>query len=122
MLLELVRLLGSYRNDIVVVGGWVPELLLSQGRLQYIGSTDVDIAFNHRTIQDPGYKTIQELLLTRGYRQGRQPFIFYRHVMVNDREIVVQVDFRDGNIQELVLLTVLKEYRICARGKLAVAI
>jgi len=96
VLLELVRLLGSYRNDIVVVGGWVPELLLSQGRLQYIGSTDVDIAFNHRTIQDPGYKTIQELLLTRRYRQGRQPFIFYRHVMVNDREIVVQVDFLAG--------------------------
>ena len=27
-MLELVRLLGEYRDDIVVVGGWVPELLL----------------------------------------------------------------------------------------------
>ena len=28
VLLELVGLLGEYRDDIVVVGGWVPELIL----------------------------------------------------------------------------------------------
>lgn len=26
VLVELVHLLGAYRNDIVLVGGWVPEL------------------------------------------------------------------------------------------------
>ncbi len=29
VLLELTHLLGAYREDIVLVGGWVPELLLS---------------------------------------------------------------------------------------------
>ena len=96
VLLELMRLLGNYRHDLVVVGGWVPELLLDRGRLNYVGSTDVDIAFNHQTVRDTGYKTIQELLLARGYRQGRQPFIFYRTVMVNERAIAVQVDFLAG--------------------------
>ena len=31
VMLELVRLLGEYRNDIVVVGGWVPALLRNLG-------------------------------------------------------------------------------------------
>jgi hypothetical protein len=31
VLIELVHLLGEYRNEIVLVGGWVPELLLGRG-------------------------------------------------------------------------------------------
>jgi len=30
VLLELTRLLGEFHDGIVLVGGWVPELLLSQ--------------------------------------------------------------------------------------------
>ena len=99
VLLELVRILGEYRNDIVIVGGWVPELLLQEAQAPHIGSTDVDIALNHRSLQEAGYKTIQELLLARGYREGRQPFIFYRTVTVNNREIIVQVDFLAGEYE-----------------------
>lgn len=99
VLLELVRILGEYRNEIVIIGGWVPELLLSEAQQRHVGSTDVDIALNHRTLQAAGYKTIQELLLARGYREGRQPFIFSRTVTVNDREIVVQVDFLAGEYE-----------------------
>jgi hypothetical protein len=29
VLLEIVRLLGEYRDDIVVVGGWVPQFILN---------------------------------------------------------------------------------------------
>lgn len=29
VMLELVRLVGEYRDDMVIVGGWVPELLLA---------------------------------------------------------------------------------------------
>ncbi|NJM62866.1 MAG: hypothetical protein HC849_26035 [Oscillatoriales cyanobacterium RU_3_3] len=79
VLLELTRILGEYRNEIVVIGGWVPDLLLSSNNAQHIGSTDVDIALNHRTLVEVGYKTIQEILLFRGYTQGAQPFIFYSH-------------------------------------------
>ena len=44
VLLELTRLLGEYRDDIVIIGGWVPELLLSRGDAPHIGSMDVDLA------------------------------------------------------------------------------
>lgn len=96
VLLELTHLLGQYRDDIVVVGGWVPELLLPQSQGHHIGSTDVDLALNHRTLQEAGYRTIKELLLARGYREGSQPFIFHRTVHQEGRELVVEVDFLAG--------------------------
>jgi len=94
VLLEVVRLLGEYSDDIVIVGGWVPELLIPQAR--HVGSMDVDLALNHRTLTESGYKTILELLQSRGYQQGKQPFIFHRTVTVRGREIRVQVDFLAG--------------------------
>jgi hypothetical protein len=99
VLLELTHLLGQYRDDIVVVGGWVPELLLPQSQAPHIGSTDVDLALNHRTLQEAGYRTIKELLLARGYREGSQPFIFHRSVQQGGREIVVEIDFLAGEYE-----------------------
>lgn len=92
MLLELVRLLGEYRDDVVIVGGWVPELLMpNEG---HIGSTDIDLALNHKTLQDPGYATVLTLLKSRGYEQDeQQPFIFRRHVEVEGVAVTVEVDF-----------------------------
>jgi len=97
VLLELVRLLGEYRDDLVVVGGWVPQLILPSEPLKHVGSVDVDLAFNHRNLRDAGYATIQKLLLARGYEQDhRQPFIFHRTVHVGGNPIKVQVDFLAG--------------------------
>jgi predicted nucleotidyltransferase len=100
VLLEIMRVLGEYKNDIVVVGGWVPELLLSQADEKHIGSIDVDLALNHRSMSEAGYKTILELLLSHGYRQGsKQPFIFFRTLVIANREIDVEVDFLAGEYE-----------------------
>jgi hypothetical protein len=100
VLLELVRLLGEYRDDIVVVGGWVPQLILPQIPKQHVGSIDVDLALNHRHLQEAGYSTIQSLLLRRGYEADlRQPFIFHRTVMVRGNPIKVEVDFLAGEYE-----------------------
>ncbi len=99
-MLELAHLLGEYRDDIVVVGGWVPKLILPSVPLQHVGSIDVDLALNHRHLKDTGYATIQALLLRRGYEQDpRQPFIFHRTVTVNGNSIKVEVDFLAGEYQ-----------------------
>lgn len=99
VLIELCGLLGAYRDHIVVIGGWVPELLLASGPVRHVGSTDVDLALNHRTLREAGYRMIQELLLARGYRQGQQPFIFKRTVAVEGRDVVVEVDLLAGEYQ-----------------------
>ena len=99
VLLELIRLLREYRDEIVVVGGWVPELILPATPLKHVGSIDVDLALDHRKLQEAGYATIQKLLLSRGYEQGSQPFIFFRTVEVGGKPIKVQVDFLAGEYE-----------------------
>jgi hypothetical protein len=99
VMIELVHLLGEYRESMVLIGGWVPELLLPNRDKPHIGSIDVDLALDHRTIQADGYRTIQELLLGRGYLQGKQPFISLRRVKAGDRAITVQVDLLAGEYE-----------------------
>ena len=96
VLLELVRILGEYRNDIVVVGGWVPALLFDNVEEKHIGSIDVDVALNHRTINNEAYKTIHDLLTSRGYIEGKQPFIFFRTVNVDGINVEVELDLLAG--------------------------
>ena len=62
VLLEIMRVLGEYHDDIVIVGGWVPELLFSQADDEHIGSIDVDLALNHRKLDEVGYRTIFKFL------------------------------------------------------------
>jgi len=93
MLLELTRLLNEYRDDVVVIGGWVPQLLLSN----HIGSVDVDLALNHVNLQDAGYKSIEQLLLENNYtKDDRQPFIFHKIVSVNGTAVDVELDLLAG--------------------------
>jgi Nucleotidyl transferase AbiEii toxin, Type IV TA system len=100
VLLELVHLLGEYRDDIVVVGGWVPQLILPPGPTPHVGSIDVDLALNHRNLREAGYATIQAVLARRGYEQDpRQPFIYHRTVVVNGNAIKVEVDFLAGEYE-----------------------
>ena len=96
VLLELTRVLGEYQDGIVIVGGWVPQLLLSQAPRRHVGSLDVDVALDQRTLREVGYKTIMQLLLARGYRQGEQPFIFFRTIQLGERLFEVEVDFLAG--------------------------
>ena len=96
VLLELARILGEYRADIAVIGGWVPSLLLENAEEKHIGSIDVDIAINHKTIGDCGYETIRSLLKKHGYTEGKQPFIFFRDVQVGSETINVEVDLLAG--------------------------
>ena len=97
VLLELSHILGSYRETFVIIGGWVPELLLTGAAQPHIGSTDVDVAMDHRSLEEPGYQKLVSLLIKRGYRKSEeQPFIFFRDVLVEGQEISVEVDFLAG--------------------------
>jgi hypothetical protein len=100
VMLELTRLLGEYHDDVVVVGGWVPAMLIPQDNVPHVGSLDVDLALNHKTLQDPGYNTIHNLLVGCGYRQdNKQPYRFWRIVKVHGRTIEVAVDLLAGEYE-----------------------
>lgn len=96
VLVELVHILGEYRSDMVVVGGWVPPLLMPEGR-DHVGSTDVDVALNHLAQNLEAYARISTLLRDRGYQQDeKQPFIWYRSVEMDGGSVVVEIDFLAG--------------------------
>ncbi len=98
VLIELIHLLGEFKDSIVLVGGSVPPLLYPESASEYVGTLDVDLALNHNVIEDSTYNTIRKLLLERGYYESDdQPFIFYRDVPIADDEaITIQVDFLSG--------------------------
>ena len=99
VLIEVVRILGEYRENIVLIGGWVPQFLFQHKIEFHTGSMDVDLALDHKRIGDEAYKGIHDLLLERKYKQGKQPFIFHRSVNIEGIEVRVQVDLLSGEYE-----------------------
>lgn len=93
VLIELMHILGEYRDDMVLVGGWIPDLLIPTSQERHVGSIDVDLALNHKELTEAGYRMIGEILRQHSYTQDQQqPFIFRKDV----RGQTVQVDFLAG--------------------------
>lgn len=95
VLVELINLFGEYKDDIRVVGGWVPDLMFpGEG---HVGSVDVDVLINHLTLQDAGYQTLAKLLLKNGYEEHtKKYFSFLKRVTVNGTQYDVDVDILAG--------------------------
>jgi hypothetical protein len=71
VLLEVLTVLGAYREAIVLVGGWVPALMFPGAG--HIGSLDIDLALDENRISEDQYATILECLQRAGYRPGPMP-------------------------------------------------
>lgn len=83
-LIELARCLTAYRDTIVLVGGWVPYLLLRDhppvsGEFKHVGSVDIDLAVDTERVPVSEYSTIQRLILDRGWELLRQDGALYRY-------------------------------------------
>jgi hypothetical protein len=96
VMVEILTLLGEFREHIVLIGGWVPYFLFDEGKKEHAGSIDIDLAFDFRTISDNTYRTILQLLKSRGFRHGKQPFTFEREVKTEAGIYTIEVDFLSG--------------------------
>jgi hypothetical protein len=86
VLIDLGQVLAQYKDCMVIVGGWVPDLLLADAEESHIGSIDVDLALDAAKLNDGRYAEILQLLLnTKRYRKGAKDF-----------QLVVTVDLKDG--------------------------
>ncbi len=73
VLLELWTILGTYREAMVLIGGWAPYFILKQYQepdnpFQHVGSIDIDVVLNPAAVGPREYATIAELIVRRGYR------------------------------------------------------
>ena len=95
ILVELVNLFDAYKDEIRIVGGWVPDLMFpNEG---HIGSVDVDILINHLMLKDSGYQSMAKILLKNGYVEHEEKyFSFVKDVILEDITYTVDVDVLAG--------------------------
>ncbi len=95
VLIELVNLFSEYKDDIRVVGGWVPDLMFpGEG---HVGSVDVDMLINHLTLKDAGYQTMAKILLKNGYQKHPEKyFSFVKTIEIDGVGYDVDVDILAG--------------------------
>jgi hypothetical protein len=96
VLVDLGQVLASFQDCLVVVGGWVPDLLLPGGDESHVGSIDVDLALDAGKLIDGRYAELLQMLLDTGrYRLGTKAFQLVVEVPLQDGEkpVLVEVDF-----------------------------
>src|SRR5437667_11890029 len=69
VLVDVGQVLSSFRDAIVVVGGWVPDLLLPDAEPEHVGSIDVDLALDTEKLGAGRYAELLKVLLHTGRYQ-----------------------------------------------------
>ena len=93
VLVDLGQVLAAFEDCLVVVGGWVPDLLLKDAEEPHIGSIDVDLALDAEKLTEGRYaKLVETLLRTRRYQQAEEAFKLFTEVDLKDGESAVRVD------------------------------
>ena len=70
VLVDVAQVLAAFRDAMVVVGGWVPDLLFPAADPKHVGSIDVDLALDAAKLGDGRYAELLKLLLDTG-RYGK---------------------------------------------------
>jgi hypothetical protein len=104
-LLELITALRTYKDSLVLIGGWVPYFLLEEfgknPEFKHVGSIDIDLAVDHEKVDLEEYAEIIDIISGRDYqnriaRDGRSiPFSFKKDIIspIDDKKYPIQVDF-----------------------------
>src|SRR5438034_8611626 len=95
-LVDIGQVLAAFHDSIVVVGGWVPDLLAPDAEPRHIGRIDVDLALDATKLNDGRYAELLKLLLDSGrYQVGDKAFQLVTDVPLDDGEppVRVEVDF-----------------------------
>lgn len=92
VLMDVGQVLASFVDCLVVVGGWIPDLLLTEVDEPHIGSIDVDLALDAAKLNEGRYAELLKLLLdTKRYKKGTKDFQFVVEVDLKDGEKPIQV-------------------------------
>ncbi|MEK7764993.1 MAG: hypothetical protein AAB368_02035, partial [bacterium] len=94
---DLARWLQPYREGLVLIGGWVPRLLLEKHqrpdvKFRHVGSVDVDFLVNPAAPADRDAPPLARLLEEAGFQpSGVMPGRFFRRV--SEQHDPIHVDF-----------------------------
>jgi predicted nucleotidyltransferase len=93
VLVDLGQVLAAFADCLVVVGGWIPDLLMPQADEPHVGSIDVDLALDAEKLATGRYaELLKSLIATKRYQQAHEPFKLYAEVDLKDGQPPVRVD------------------------------
>jgi predicted nucleotidyltransferase len=93
VLVDLGQVLAAFADCLVVVGGWIPDLLMPEADEPHVGSIDVDLALDAEKLAAGRYaELLKALLSTARYKQSDEPFKLYAEVDLQDGQPPVRVD------------------------------
>lgn len=105
-LIDIAHLLGTFRNQIVVIGGLVPSLTIKpiDGRT-HVGTIDIDLALDAENLrEDDAYTQVIKLLEKGGFKRGNEE----EHRHLREFQMATLVDLGDGGEPIKVELDLLK--------------
>ncbi len=89
LLQEVCALLAPFRDDAVLIGGWVPEIRFPQAYPGHVGSIDVDFAMRASQAR---HAEVVALLTKNGFRPGAEPYQFVKNLDVGAQSFPVKLD------------------------------
>jgi hypothetical protein len=89
LLREVCALLDAYRDDAVLVGGWVPDVLFPAALPPHAGSVDVDLAVR---LDRAAYERVEALLRREGFHQGENGYQFFKPIMIDGSIVTARLD------------------------------
>jgi Nucleotidyl transferase AbiEii toxin, Type IV TA system len=89
LLQEVCALLAPFRDDAVLIGGWVPDIRFPQAYPGHVGSIDVDFAMRSSKAR---HAEVVALLTASGFRTGAEPYQFVKNLDVGGRSFPVRLD------------------------------
>ena len=106
ILLEIMTILGAYKESLVLVGGWATYFIVesfksSDDNFIHAGSLDIDIAVNPQKVSEVEYKSMLKLIEERSYthsldKEGRIiPYAFEKNISIpgyKDKQ-PIEIDF-----------------------------
>jgi hypothetical protein len=100
MALHLATLLGDLAEDIVLVGGLVPYLIIDQERAPepHVGSRDIDLGFSVAVLGEDRYREISQRLRRHGFSPTRTEEGRTRRQTWKLRDEAITIDFLIGPV------------------------
>lgn len=93
ILLEVFKLLENFHESLILVGGWVPIMIIPEAEDKHVGTLDVDLVINDKSLNETGSETIEDILLSNGYQHGTEPGRYVKKIDIDGKPIDVPVDF-----------------------------
>ncbi|GGO40193.1 nucleotidyl transferase AbiEii/AbiGii toxin family protein [Deinococcus humi] len=93
VLIDLAHLLGAYREQLVIVGGLVPSLILTAADEPHVGTMDIDLALDAGTLkEEDAYAEVIRLLERGGFYRNAEG----EHPDLRAFQMATDVDLEDG--------------------------